>query len=68
MHAALLVDRAANPWAIAGQDRPQIGKLRVGAVAFDQLSAGHAARTVNRRHRDLVGYVATAPLFLIASP
>jgi hypothetical protein len=40
MNATLLVDRAADPRAVAGQNRPQIGKLRVGAVTFDQPGDG----------------------------
>ena len=31
MNAALLVDRAANPRTIAGQNGPEIGKLSAGA-------------------------------------
>src|SRR5262249_45835476 len=37
VHPALLVDRPADPRAIAGQDRPETGELGVGAVALDQL-------------------------------
>src|SRR5690349_11751005 len=40
MHAALLVDRRADPRAVAGQNRPQVGEPRISAVMLDQLGGG----------------------------
>jgi hypothetical protein len=59
---ALFADRATYPRAVAGQNRPQIGKLRVGAVAFDKICDARPCRahreTGDFQHCQLIGNVA----------